>query len=111
MPGTDRRIEHEPLVSQLLAAESDLRDLVEDFVGELPGRIEELRAAHRRLDWEQLRMLAHRLKGAAGSYGYPSLSALAAEMEAHFDARRDEALERQLRDLEALARAARAGLD
>ena len=39
----------------------------------LPGRMEEIREAFEKLDWQQLSLLAHRLKGASGSYGYPDL--------------------------------------
>ncbi len=98
------------LFSQLLQEDPDLRDIVEEFVRGLPGRMEEIREAFDQLDWQQLAMLAHRLKGASGSYGYPDLSALAAAMERGFKAQQAEDLGQWLGQFEALFDAARAGL-
>jgi len=61
--------------------DEDLRDLVELFVSELPQRIAECRDAFGAHNWERLRAAAHRLKGSAGSYGYPSISQAAMELE------------------------------
>ena len=72
------------LISQLLIEDEDLRDIVEEFVGALDSRLTELREAYDKLDWELLRTLAHRLKGAGGSYGYPDISQLCALMEQRF---------------------------
>ncbi len=74
------------LVSQLLLEDADLRDIVEEFVNELGGRIDEINSAYAAFDWDALQTFAHRLKGAGGSYGYPDISALAATMEQHFRA-------------------------
>ncbi|MBI5863484.1 MAG: Hpt domain-containing protein, partial [Planctomycetes bacterium] len=73
-----------PLVSQLLADDPDLRDIVVEFVDGLSTRIAELNSAHEKLDWERLKTLAHQLKGAGGSYGYPDITTLGAEMETAF---------------------------
>jgi len=99
------------LVSQLLADDPDLRDLVEEFVNELPERLQNIRVAYEALDWERLARLAHQLKGAGGSYGYPDISRLAAEMEAAF--RRQDAgdFPRWMERLAGLAEAARRGLN
>lgn len=59
----------------------DLRDLVEDFVKEMPYRTavyEELFLAG---NLEELRRAIHQLKGAAGSYGYPPITDAAATLE------------------------------
>ncbi|MEW6253804.1 MAG: Hpt domain-containing protein, partial [Planctomycetota bacterium] len=77
---------HAKLLSQLLLEDVNLRDVVEEFVASLELRAGELRQAHARLDWDLLAALAHRLKGAAGSYGYPSISRLCAELEQRFRA-------------------------
>lgn len=69
------------ITSQLLADEADLRAVVEEFVAGLPSRIAEMRQAYAAHDWDQLRVLAHRLKGAGGSYGYPDVSHLCADLE------------------------------
>jgi len=99
------------IVSQLLEEDADLRDIVEQFVEALPVRLEELRQAHETLDWDQLTTLAHRLKGASGSYGYPDLSAIAAEMEKAFRAHSGDDCADWFARIEAYVQAAQAGLD
>jgi HPt (histidine-containing phosphotransfer) domain-containing protein len=98
------------LVSQLLSADPALRDIVREFVDGLAARLEELRLAHAKLDWEALTTLAHRLKGAAGSYGYPQISKLCAGMEQQFRAHQAEKFAEWIADLARLTAAARAGL-
>lgn len=98
------------LVSQLLQEDAGLRDIVDEFVQGLATRLAEIEAAHEKLDWELLATLAHRLKGASGSYGYPDISRLCAEMEAAFRAHQAEDFQARLRHLAALTKAACAGL-
>jgi histidine phosphotransfer protein HptB len=107
---------HEPsrpamLISQLLLEDADLRDVVEEFVTGLHSRLEELRQAHERLDWDMLTMVAHRLKGAAGSYGYPEISQVCATMEHQFSRHHADDFGQFLRELQILTAAARAGLE
>ncbi len=98
------------LVSQLLLEDGDLRDIVEEFVAGLAQRMDELRQAHEKLDFDQLTMLAHRLKGAAGSYGYPDISQLCAKLEQQFRAHQAEGFGQRMAELAAFVAAARAGL-
>lgn len=99
------------LVSQLLLEDGDLRDIVEEFIAGLELRLREMEQAHDRLDWEQLTTFAHRLKGAAGSYGYPEISRVCAEMEQHFRAHEAHDFSRWLAELTGLMAAAREGLN
>ncbi len=98
------------LVSQLLTDDPGLRDIVQEFVEGLVVRLDELRLAHEKLDWESLTTLAHRLKGAAGSYGYPQISKLCAEMEHQFAAHQGDKFTEWIANLGHLTTAARAGL-
>jgi HPt (histidine-containing phosphotransfer) domain-containing protein len=98
------------LVSDLLRDDPEMYDLVEQFVGGLPGRLSELRRAYEQLDWDGLTKLAHQLKGAGGSFGYPDVSGLAATMERHFRAHSVGSFSHWMEQLERLATAARAGL-
>jgi HPt (histidine-containing phosphotransfer) domain-containing protein len=98
------------LVSQLLREDGDLRDIVEEFVAGLAARIEELRRAHAQLDFDALAVLAHRLKGAAGSYGYPDISRVCTEAETRFRSHEAEDFAAFLEQLKSLAGAAQAGL-
>ncbi len=100
----------ERLISQLLLEDADLRDVVEEFVAGLETRICELQEAHQKLDFEALTTLAHRLKGAAGSYGYPDISQHCAEMEQRFRSHEADGFNNLLNELMLLSAAARAGL-
>ncbi|MHC4399879.1 MAG: Hpt domain-containing protein [Planctomycetota bacterium] len=70
----------EPLYSKL-AEDPLLREIVDLFVEELPGRVSRLLAFLDTRDWEGLRRIAHQLKGAAGSHGFLSVTDSAAEVE------------------------------
>ena len=69
-----------PLVSEL-AGDPDLADLVSAFVSELPARIEAIQKALTVQEGKQLRVLAHQLKGAAGGYGFPTITEAAKALE------------------------------
>lgn len=64
-----------------LALEPDLAELVEIFVSDLPDRVAEIRRYAQFEDWSEVRRLAHQLKGAGGSYGFPHLSEAAQQVE------------------------------
>ena len=70
----------EPLASDF-ASDADMAELVEFFVGELQDRINALSGAWQSSDMTQLKTLAHQLKGAAGGYGFPTISETAAALE------------------------------
>jgi CheY-like chemotaxis protein len=69
-----------PLVSEL-AGDPDLADLVGTFVAELPVRVAAIEKALTAQESEQLRVLAHQLKGAAGGYGFPTITEAAKALE------------------------------
>ena len=64
------------------AQDPDMAELVQIFVAELPKRIAAMEAAHREGALSALTRLAHQMKGAAGGYGFPSISQLAGRLEA-----------------------------
>lgn len=99
-----------PLASEL-AGDPDLADLIELFVSEMPQRLEALEEAAAAADLASLATLAHQLKGSAGGYGYPGITAAAAHLEAcarHRSSRED--LVRATEDLRELCRRAEAAL-
>ena len=57
-------------------ADPQMRPLVEGFVERLPKRLRALENAIREADWKLVASLSHQLKGAAGGYGFPSLTKL-----------------------------------
>ena len=69
--------------------ESRIEEVVQrlkaDFRADLPATIESLGVALGERDWAPLRFIVHRIKGIAGSLGYPQLSQLAEPIEALMD--------------------------
>ena len=64
-----------------MADDPDLGEIVDMFVDEMPDRIANLLAQFESGNWEELRRAAHQLKGAAGSYGFDTISPSAANLE------------------------------
>ncbi len=64
-----------------LADDREMTDLIDRFVTSLRDRARSLRATLAAGDLESLRRLAHRLRGAAAGYGFPSISAAGAALE------------------------------
>ena len=72
-----------------LADDPDLGDLVDQFVCELPERTQLLERGVESGDWEQVRRVAHQLRGALGSYGFHALSQLAGRVDTLLATRAD----------------------
>jgi PAS domain S-box-containing protein len=70
----------EPLISDF-ADDPDMLEIIEMFIDGLHERIESIQAAFNGRIFTTVSGIAHQLKGAAGGYGYPSLSELAFEVE------------------------------
>ena len=77
----DRSTSSGEFVYSRLAGDQDLREIVDLFVEEMPERIAALIDHLHAEDWEGLRRTAHRLKGAAGSYGFDLISPAAGRVE------------------------------
>ena len=58
-------------------------ELIEYFLGELPDRIDAINTAATSDDVEQLERIAHQLKGAAPSFGFPAIGSAAGVLEGH----------------------------
>lgn len=69
-----------PIVSEL-AGDPELRSLVVAFVAELSHRVAEMRRCLAEGDYPSLISKAHQLKGSAGGYGFPAITASAAAVE------------------------------
>jgi len=59
----------------------DLEDLIPIFIGNRHKEVEALRAALAAADFEQLRMLGHRMKGVGNSYGFERISVFGKQVE------------------------------
>jgi HPt (histidine-containing phosphotransfer) domain-containing protein len=70
-----------PLVSEF-AGDPDMAELVEDYVMHLPERAAAISAACASEKLDDLRTLAHQVKGSAGGYGFTPITEQAAQVEA-----------------------------
>jgi HPt (histidine-containing phosphotransfer) domain-containing protein len=101
----------ESLIYSSFGGDPDLAELVEIFVSEIPERVSAIESALREDDFEAVRRLAHQLKGAAGSYGFDSLTPAAAAIESRAGGDASpEAIREAVRDLESLCRRLRPGV-
>jgi HPt (histidine-containing phosphotransfer) domain-containing protein len=64
------------------ADDPDMIELVELFVAGIPAQIARLDAARAAGDPDGVRRLAHQIKGAAGGYGFPTITDAAGVLEA-----------------------------
>ena len=77
--------ESEPVTDALvseLAGDPDMAELVEEYVSDLPARIQALEQACAEEDLDVLTRLTHQIKGSAGGYGFPTITEAAREAEA-----------------------------
>ncbi len=82
----DQRSDLRPPTSDLLTStlpteDPDFREIVEEFVDRLHAQIGAMQRALGRGDLDELARLAHWLKGAGGSAGFPALTAPAKHLE------------------------------
>ena len=90
-----------PIYSSL-ADDEMMCELVEEFVAEIPERVQSLRSAFADLDLDAVQRQAHQLKGAFGSYGFSTMTEPARQLErSATEARHD--LDQIKGDLETLA--------
>ena len=69
-----------PLFSRL-RDDADFQELLVDFVSAMGQRATGLNSAMANGRLDEVRQLAHQLKGAAGGYGFDEVSEVAAELE------------------------------
>ena len=58
-----------------------LQKFLPQFIDHLPGQVAQIEAMLRQRSIEQLAQAVHQIKGTAGMYGFPEVSALAARAE------------------------------
>ena len=71
---------NDPVYSQL-SDDDDMRELIEWFVADVAKDAVRVARALEEGDHDRLAVLAHQLKGSAGSYGFPEVTKLAGELE------------------------------
>jgi len=93
-----------------LGTDPDFEDLVEWYVAEMPERLVRLQSLFAASSWDDLRRVAHQIKGSAGSYGFPQLTPLAGRLESSASLVQSEAqIEADLAALLSVCAAVRAG--
>ncbi len=75
----EHQIDTRPLISEI-ANDTDLTDLLEEFVAELKTRVIALEKACAEKNYEILELLSHQIVGTAGLHGYPAISNVASEL-------------------------------
>ncbi len=73
-------VENQPVYSSF-SDDPDFAELIEFFVDAIPERSELLRQSHQEQNADQMKTIAHQLKGAGGGYGFEELSVHAARLE------------------------------
>lgn len=71
-----------PVLLSELRDDPDMGDIVAQFVRGLPARLDTIAASLATNDLEEVARRAHQMKGAAGGYGFPTISDAAREVEA-----------------------------
>ena len=99
-----------PLRSEF-ADDPDMAELLVYFMGELQQRADRLNTAWQNANHDDLQMLAHQIRGAAGGYGFPTVTKSAAELEQALmsDETQVALLKEKVEDLIALCRRAASG--
>ncbi len=92
--------ENTDILFSSLAEDPDLAELGDEFADEMPMKIDAMQAAYQLENLELMLRLVHQLKGAAGSYGFSSITPFAARLEATLKSSADaQAISVQLEDL------------
>lgn len=85
-----------------LADDPYIGQLFEDFLERLAQTTSMMADAFAKADWPGLTRLAHSLKGAGGSYGYPVLTSCAARLERAAKAQDHSQIAHSLQELQSV---------
>jgi len=87
------------------ADDPDMTEVIDEFIGRLPGTLAAMSESLANNGHDELRRLAHQLKGAGGGYGYPLLTEQAHKLEDAAKAGDVEAERLALNELQTSSRA------
>ncbi len=91
--------DNETPLTSAFAGDPDMMELVEFFVQQMPSRVQALRASIDSGSIDELRTLAHQLKGAGGSYGFPGITESARRLEEDASGADIEAIKKSVDEL------------
>ena len=92
------------------AGDADLAPIIKEFVSCLPERTKAMRDRFLSGNFPDLERLAHQLKGAGGSYGYPMLTEVAGSLEDTSRVGDRDGAQKVLGDLEKMCEAIAEGM-
>lgn len=81
-----------PVLRSELLGDPDMAELLVMFLDELGPRIRSMEDAWRANDGDTLKRVAHQLKGAAGGYGYPTITEAAFRLESRLAKKKADAI-------------------
>lgn len=67
-------VNNKPQAVSLDEEDEELKPIIEQFVLTLPERISQLKTYAAQDEWEEVRKIAHQIKGIGGSLGFPQLT-------------------------------------
>jgi CheY-like chemotaxis protein len=79
--GVDSPARGDNAIRSQFADDPAIAQILGGFIGRLAGQADAMRQALGAGTWEELQRMAHKLKGASGSYGYPTLTDAAKALE------------------------------
>jgi CheY-like chemotaxis protein len=89
-----------PIYSTLPLDIPEFREIVESFVGCMDDTMKSLREAQARMDYQEVREIAHRLKGTGGTVGFAAFTEPSRKLQFAAEERDDETIEAMLVELE-----------
>jgi CheY-like chemotaxis protein/HPt (histidine-containing phosphotransfer) domain-containing protein len=81
----------------------EFREIVESFVGSIDGTMKGLRAAQQNMNYQEIREVAHRLKGTGGTVGFGDFTEPSRRLQIAAESRDDATIEAMLCELEAIS--------
>ena len=89
-----------PIHSTLPLDIPEFREIVESFVGCMDDTMRSLRAAQARMDYQEVREIAHRLKGTGGTVGFAAFTEPSRMLQLAAEERDDATIDAMLLELE-----------
>ena len=89
-----------PICSTLPLDIPEFREIVESFVGCMDETMRSLRTAQARMDYQEVREIAHRLKGTGGTVGFAAFTEPSRKLQFAAEERDDETIEAMLVEIE-----------
>jgi PAS domain S-box-containing protein len=107
--GQDGRAAEDDAMVSAFRDDPEMAVILGDFIGRLGGQVAAMQQAYADDRYEELQRLAHRLKGAGGSYGYPLLTDASKKLEDACKARDRETAKTAIGDVAAMCLAIQRG--